>query len=283
LISNQRSKPYYLKNIIIEDLQSVVDRKGLEEDDTSDCNYNDNNNNNNNNNNSNNTNNYDNNNNNNNNNNNTSNINNNNNNNNNNNSISKTVLSPSKKLQSSKQIINNTTIEEKLEYISMKNKLIEKDKALKLAKEQLKLLEIESYQLQQTIDIETNKKFLKEKYYKEKNMLLKSIEMDSDSDDIQKSLVEHIESLKNEYNQTLNDLNDTNEQLKQSKNNIEDLNTKYSLMKKTLLKIMDQYETLKDSFDDDAPETIEKNSLFCTFDNLIPIPFIYSTTNNNKK
>jgi septal ring factor EnvC (AmiA/AmiB activator) len=113
-------------------------------------------------------------------------------------------------------------------------------------------------ELQQTIDIETNKKFLKEKYYKEKNMLLKSIEMDSDSDDIQKSLVEHIESLKNEYNQTLNDLNDTNEQLKQSKNNIEDLNTKYSLMKKTLLKIMDQYETLKDSFDDDAPETIEK-------------------------
>ena len=172
--------------------------------------------------------------------------------------------------------INEVSIEEKLEYISLKKKLAEKDHALAQVKDELKSLEIDSRRLQMTVDIETNKKFLKEKQEAEKVMLMKSIEMDNDSDDIQKSLTDHIVTLKKEYNESLEELTITSEQLKKSQGNIEELNLKYSLMKKTLLKTMDQYETLKDSFDDDG-ENNEKNTLFCTFDNLMPpIPFIYN-------
>lgn len=175
------------------------------------------------------------------------------------------------------QNTNNTTHEEKLEFIALKKKLIEKDQALIRVKEELKALEIESHRLQLTVDAETNKKFLQDKQDAEKNMLIKSIEMDNDSEEIQKSLNDHIESLKNEYSESLEELNSYTEKLKISQENIEDLNMKYSLMKKTLLKTMDQYETLKDSFDDDVYENNEKNTLFCTFDNLIPpIPFIYN-------
>jgi len=172
--------------------------------------------------------------------------------------------------------INEVSIEEKLEYISLKKKLAEKDHALAQVKDELKSLEIESRRLQMTVDVETNKKFLKEKQEAEKIMLMKSIEMDNDSDDIQKSLTDHIDTLKKEYNESLEELSITSEQLKKSQDNIEELNVKYSLMKKTLLKTMDQYETLKDSFDDDG-EVNEKNTLFCTFDNLMPpIPFVYN-------
>jgi hypothetical protein len=87
---------------------------------------------------------------------------------------------------------------------------------------------------------------------------------------------EKIVTHKKEYNESLEELNIISEQLKKSQYNIEELNLKYSLMKKTLLKTMDQYETLKDSFDDDG-ENNEKNTLFCTFDNLMPpIPFVYN-------
>ena len=179
-----------------------------------------------------------------------------------------------------KELINqntyNTTNEDKEEYITLKKKIYEKDQALIQVKEELKLLEIESRRLQLTVDTETNKKFLQDKQDAEKAMLIKSIEMDNDSEDIQKSLNDHIDSLKNEYNESLKELNSYTEKLKTSQENIEDLNVKYGLMKKTLLKTMDQYETLKDSFDDDVYENNEKNTLFCTLENLLAIPFIYN-------
>lgn len=171
-----------------------------------------------------------------------------------------------------------TSIEEKFEYLNLKKKLAEKDKILAQVKDEQRALESESRRLQLTVDAETNKKCLKEKQEAEKLMLMKSIEMDNDSDDIQKSLTDHISSLKRDYNESLEEFNMTTKKLTKSQENIEELNSKYHLMKKTLMKTMDQYESLKESFDDDGVENNnEKNTLFCTLESLIPpIPFIYN-------